>query len=349
MASGLSAGKLWGMRRMADAKGLFKMTAVDQRPPIKNPIREKRGTAEAPYDDVAGFKLMLVEELQAESSAMLLDPHFALPKGLSILSPAKGMIVTLEDSIFEETPGGRLSSEIDDWSVEKIKRAGGDAVKVLAWYRPDASPSVRSRQKDFARRIGDACARYDIPYLFELLVYPLPGESNQTRDYVEMTAKHADHVLESVRTFADPEFGIDIFKLESPVPAKDIPGANGANASEVQKLFDEMGRLAGRPWVMLSAGAGMAEFRRVLEHAYAAGASGYLAGRAIWLKPFQHFPDWDAIRAGLRAESVPYMRDINALTDALATPWHKHPAYGGKAGLAHEDASFRHHYKGFGA
>jgi len=26
----LSAGKLWGMRRMADAGGLFKMTAVDQ-------------------------------------------------------------------------------------------------------------------------------------------------------------------------------------------------------------------------------------------------------------------------------------------------------------------------------
>ena len=33
----LSPGKLWGMRRMADAHGRYKMTAVDQRPPIKNP------------------------------------------------------------------------------------------------------------------------------------------------------------------------------------------------------------------------------------------------------------------------------------------------------------------------
>ena len=71
----LSAGKLWGMRRMADENGLFKMTAVDQRPPIKNPIKEKRGTAEAPYEDVAGFKLMLIEELQQDASALLLDPH----------------------------------------------------------------------------------------------------------------------------------------------------------------------------------------------------------------------------------------------------------------------------------
>jgi tagatose 1,6-diphosphate aldolase len=343
----LSAGKLWGMRRMADAAGLFKMTAVDQRPPIKNPIKEKRGLAEAPYEDVAGFKLMLVEELQAESSAMLLDPHFALPRGMSLLSPTKGLIVTLEDSIFEETKGGRLSAEIDDWSVEKIKRVGGDAVKVLAWYRPDASPSVRIKQKDFAKRIGEACARYDIPYLFELLVYPLPGEANQTKDYIEMTAKHADHVLESVRAFAGPEFGIDVFKLESPVPAKAVPPLAGEGAKKVQKLFQEMGKIAGRPWVMLSAGAGMAEFRNVLEHAYAAGASGYLAGRAIWLTPFQAFPDWDAIRAGLRAESIPYMRDLNALTDAHAKPWHRHPLFGGHVTVPHPDAGFRHHYAGF--
>jgi tagatose 1,6-diphosphate aldolase len=337
------------MRRMADENGLFKMTAVDQRPPIKNPIKEKLGLAEAPYNDVAGFKLMLVEELQKESSAMLLDPHFALPKGMRILSPTKGLIVTLEDSIFQDGAGGRLSSEIDNWSVEKIKRCGGDAVKVLAWYRPDASPEVISKQKDFAKRIGDACAKYDIPYLFELLVYPLSGEANQTKDYVEMTAKHADHVLESVRAFAGPEYGIDIFKLESPVPAKSVPGSKGEGAAEVQKLFNEMGQLAGRPWVMLSAGAGMAEFKNVLEHAYAAGASGYLAGRAIWLKPFQYFPDWNAIREGLRNESVPYMRDLNALTDAKAMPWDRHASFGAEVTVPHEDASFRNHYTGFGA
>lgn len=348
-AGGLSAGKLWGMRRMADANGLFKMTAVDQRPPIKNPIREKRGLPEAPYDDVMGFKLMLVEELQAESSALLLDPHYILPQALSVISPAKGMIVTLEDSLFQETEGGRLSAEIDHWSVEKIKRAGGDAVKVLAWYRPDASPTVRTKQKDFARRIGDACRKYDIPYLFELLVYPLPGEANQTKDYIEMSGKHADHVLESVRAFSGAEFGIDVFKLESPIPAKDLARPDGPDPRQVQKLFDEMGALAGRPWVMLSAGAGMAEFRKVLEHAYAAGASGYLAGRAIWLKPFQHFPDWDAIRDGLRSESVPYMRDLNALTDARAMPWHRHAVFGGNAGVQHEGAAFRNHYSGMSA
>jgi len=340
-AGKLSPGKLWGMRRMADATGRFKMVAVDQRPPIKNPIKAARGTAEAPYDDVAGFKLMLVDELQAEATAMLLDPHFALPRGLSTLSPTKGLIVTLEDSIFRETPGGRLSSQIDHWSVEKIKRSGADAVKVLAWYRPDADLAVNLAQKDFTKAIGEACHRHDIPFLFELLVYPLAKDEHQTTDYVEMQGKHADHVLDSVREFARPDYGIDVFKLESPVPAK---GIESADRAATQKLFDEMGALCGRPWVMLSAGASMAEFKVVMQHAYAAGASGYLAGRAIWAEPFKAFPDWDAIRAGLRQRSVPYMAELNALTDAAATAWFDHPLYGGKAEVEHPDASFRLHY-----
>ncbi|HEV2603061.1 MAG TPA: tagatose 1,6-diphosphate aldolase [Microvirga sp.] len=340
----LTPGKLWGMRRMADAAGRFKMVAVDQRPPIKNPIKEKRGTAEAPFEDVAGFKLMLVEELQNDASAMLLDPHFALPGGMTLLSPAKGLIVTLEDSIFQETDGGRLSSEIDDWSVEKIKRVGGDAVKVLAWYRPDADKSVCQAQQDFTARIGEACARYDIPYVFELLVYPLPGEKNQTTQYIEMADKKSDLILDSVRAFADSKYGVDLFKVESPVPAREV----GETASkQVQDTFNEMGRLCGRPWVMLSAGAGMAEFKNIMACAYKAGASGYLAGRAIWAEPFKAFPDWEAIRQGLRAQSLPYMRELNALTDQAATPWFEHPVYGGQVGVPAQNGAFRRHYKGF--
>jgi tagatose 1,6-diphosphate aldolase len=338
----MSAGKLWGLRRMADAKGRFKMVAVDQRPPIKNPIRQKLNLPQAPYGEVERFKLLLVEELQADASALLLDPHFALPGGFTLMSPAKGLIVTLEDSIFRDTPDGRLSSEIDDWSVEKIKRCGGDAVKVLAWYRPDASEAVNIAQRDFVARIGDQCARYDIPFVFELLVYPLAGDANQTKDYVEMTGKHADHVLESVREFADPRYGVDLFKLESPVPATGIAGMDDG---KVQALFAEMGRLAGRPWVMLSAGAGMEDFLHVLDHAYRAGASGYLAGRAIWAKPFEAYPDWERIRQGLRELSGPYMARLNALTDSQAMPWNAHSCYGGSVGVANAEGSFRHHYR----
>ncbi len=340
----LTPGKLWGLRRMADARGIFKMTAVDQRPPIKGPIAKHLGVSEAPWDQVAGFKRLLIETLQDQSTAMLLDPHFAIPHGLDAMSPTKGLIVTLEDSVFEDTPGGRLSSDIDDWSVAKIKRMGGDAVKVLAWYRPDADEAVNRAQQDFTKRIGEECARFDIPFLFELLVYPLEKDTHQTKDYVEMKGKKADDVLASVEEFARPDYGIDVFKLESPVNAADADGS-----ADVQSVFDEMGRLAGRPWVMLSAGAGKPEFRNVLEHAFKAGASGFLAGRAIWLDAFQAYPDWDTIRSGLIGEANDYMKDICALADESAANWANHPCYGDAGAVfPWADAGFRHAYTDFG-
>ncbi|MCP3853298.1 MAG: tagatose 1,6-diphosphate aldolase [Actinomycetia bacterium] len=341
----MKAGKLWGMRRLADGAGRFKMLAVDQRPPIKNLIAQRRDTDDASYEDVCAFKAMLVEELAPHASAALLDPHFALPAAIHLASPGRGLLLTLEDSVFEETPTGRRSSPIDDWSVEKIKRAGGDAVKVLAWYRPDASPDILEHQHELALTIGEACRRFDIPYVFELLVYPFPGAAAHTTDYVEDTAKRADDVVASVAAFAGPEYGIDLFKLESPLPAGAVPDRAEDDGS-VQAVFDALGRAAGRPWVMLSAGATQPAFSRILEYAYAAGANGYLAGRAIWWDAGQAFPDLDAMRRRLRVDSVPYMEQLNRMTDEQATPWTDQPGALGPVVLDHAGAGFRHEYQG---
>jgi len=345
----LTPGKLWGMRRMADTQGRFKMVAVDQRPPFKNLIKDVRGTDEAPYGDVAGFTAMMCEDLCSRSTAMLVDPHYAYPVGMRFFDPARGLILTLEDSLFTEGEGGgRLSVEIDNWSVEKIKRAGGDAVKVLTWYRPDAPAVVNQAQQDFTKRIGEACAKFDLPYVFELLVYPLAGDADQTRDYVEMGGKVPDHVLRSVEEFAKPEYLVDLFKLESPVGANAVPGVGNAGWEDMQRYFDELGQLAGRPWVMLSAGAQMEPFANILTHAYREGASGYLAGRAIWADAFKAFPDWDHIRKRLPSEAWVFMDSINTMTDESALPWHQHAVYGAAPDVAPGDASFRAVFPGFG-
>ena len=81
----LSAGKWLGLRRLADASGRFKITAVDQRPPIQNEIRARRGSTEAPWKDVADVKRVLAESLAAESTALLMDPLYAWPRAHSAL------------------------------------------------------------------------------------------------------------------------------------------------------------------------------------------------------------------------------------------------------------------------
>jgi tagatose 1,6-diphosphate aldolase len=329
----VSAGKLWAMRRLADAEGLFRMVALDQRPPIMSLIKEKTGAATTPDEQIVAVKRVIAETLAEHASAVLVDPIWAYPAVIGTCVPHRGLILTLEDHRFEETPRGRKTHAIEGWSVAKIKRLGGDGVKVLAYYRPDAPREVTEHQKRFVRAVGDACRRFDIPFVFELLVYPLkqPAGGN---DYLEDPQKRPELVIESVQTFAAEEYGVDIFKLESPIPAESVPDPKEADEAEiarVQGLFDQLGKAAGRPWVMLSAGAGQAAFRRVLHYAFKAGASGFLAGRAIWLDAAQAYPDLDAMRTGMREGSAAYLKEITALARAQATPWSKHPCFSGQA------------------
>jgi len=336
----LTPGKLLGMRRMSDDKGLFKMIAADQRPPITGPIAKQLGLAQAPWEEVTKFKAEIVTQLQGASSAILLDPYYGIPAAFDKLASDKGLVVTLEDSVFSESTAGRFSKNIDHWTVNKIKRLGGDAVKVLVWYRPDASSENLVFQQDYVKRIGEECQRFDIPFLLELLLYPLADEATKSTGYAEMKEKNSDLVLASIEEFAKEEYGVDVFKLESPV------NANMINSSgNVQELFNEMGRLAGRPWVMLSAGAKKESFQNILLHAFQAGASGFLAGRAIWQDSFSAYPNWKKVIDGLSSDGFSYLQKITKIADKKALPWTSHQCYGARGATLHpQDSSFKQHY-----
>ena len=211
----LSAGKLRGLARLADRDGRFRMVAVDQRPPLFRALASALQVAEdeLAWEEVADAKALLVRELGPHAGAVLLDPVWAQPRALLDLPGDVGMLSTLEGYAFREVDGERRSQPIEGWSVAKARRSGADAIKVLAWDRPDVSEATRRHQDAFVREAADACRRYDLPFVLELLDYPLPGED--VNDPVWIRAK-AERVLGSLRHFADPSFGVDLFKLELP-------------------------------------------------------------------------------------------------------------------------------------
>ena len=174
MSNNFSLGKQRGLRRMQTPQNHFAMIALDQRPPIANLIASKRGVpvAQVSFKDMIDFKHLIVDSLGQYASAMLLDPNYAFPAAIDKISANTGLILTLEDHRFKETFGGRLSHSIENWSVEKIKRAGADAVKALVWYRPDADPEVISHQRNYVETIARECHHFDIAFVLELLVYP---------------------------------------------------------------------------------------------------------------------------------------------------------------------------------
>jgi tagatose 1,6-diphosphate aldolase len=313
----LSAGKLWGMRRMADAGGRFKMLAVDQRVPLEELLRARGG--EPTYAAMAGIKRLLVEELGDLATSLLLDPLYAVPAALDCTPPTAGLLVTAEHGRTEDSAEGRRSRLIADWSVAKIKRLGADGVKLLLWFSPAAAPAVIRHQQALAREVGRDCRDHDIPFLLELLIYRLPGQ-----DEAAYLADRPRLVADSAAAFADAAYGVDIFKLETPLRATDLadPAEGSPAADAARAAFAALAApIAGRPWVMLSAAAPAEAFRRVLHYAYGAGASGYLAGRSIWLEAAELHPDMTAMRQRLRDQARRYMASLNALTDRQARPW----------------------------
>lgn len=321
-------GVLWRLRRIADERGFLTMLATDQRPPIERLVAEKRGEDSPRSEDLAAVKRALISELGPHASAILVDPLVGYPAGIDRVDPRRGLLVTLEHAVYDETPGGRRSGPIPGWTVEAISRLGADAVKVLAWYRPDADPAIRDHQQQWVAEVGATCRRHDMPFLFELLVYPFSRGAGTGDSYAEDSGKRAEAVIESVETFAEPRFGVDVFKLESPIPASALPDP-AVDTGDTQAVFDALGRAAGRPWVVLSAGADPAAFHRVVSYACRAGASGFLAGRAIWWDALQHFPDVDRFVSELRTSAVPYLESLTALVHREATPWHLHPRFAG--------------------
>ncbi|MDC0498863.1 tagatose 1,6-diphosphate aldolase, partial [Alphaproteobacteria bacterium] len=280
-------GKLIHIKKLCNDQSHLQMLAIDQRPPIFNLIKKKK--KKYTYTDVVDFKKNISLSLSKHSTAILMDPVYSVPS-LIPSSKSKGLIITLEDHDFIEKGKGRYSKNIKNWTVEKIKRIGGDAVKVLAWYRPDADQKSIKYQKEYIETIGKQCEKYDIPFLLELLVYPFKNEIGYSKDYKEQLDKNQNHVINSVKEFSKAKYKVDIFKLESPVDSSQLRNSKFTKTTE--GAFKQLSKATRNiPWVMLSSGMSKKSFLNCLKLAYKNGASGYLAGRTIWLDAFKDYPN----------------------------------------------------------
>lgn len=333
----MSAGKLRGMARLSDRDGRFRMVAVDQRPPLFRALARARGVSESElsWEEVADAKALLVKELGPHAGAVLVDPVWAQPRALLDLPGDVAMLSTLEGYDFEVVAGERRSRAIAGWSVAKARRSGADAIKLLAWHRPDLSEATRRHQDSFVRDAADACRRHDLPFVLELIDYPLPGESPSDEGWLRSKGQR---VLGSLRRYADASFGVDLFKLELPFAVHQIREvAAGAldgvarqpllDRNEAEALLAEMDAASPVPWVLLSAGVGPSAFEYAVELAAGAGASGFLAGRALWLSALDAWPDREAVARSLRERSLPLMRRLAARVEE-ATPWTAHRRFG---------------------
>jgi len=312
----ISIGKIRGLQQIATPSGLLVMCAMDHRSGLVSMMEGAHH--EAPdYAEIVQMKMDMCSALGPHSSGILLDPEYGAAQCISggALRGQTGLLVSIEATGYQKDPTGRLTSLLKDWGVEKIKRMGASAVKILVYYRPDIT-KLAQKQLKIIDRVAADCIKYDIPLLVEPKTYRVEGES---MDSAEFARNLPQMVIETARQMT--ALPIDVLKAEFPADMK--------YEHDTDKLAGYCRQLDGAssvPWVILSAGVGYETFKQQVTIACQAGASGFLGGRAIWQ---------EATEMELRDERISFlsgtaakrMQELVEIAGRYARPWY------GKFGL----------------
>jgi tagatose 1,6-diphosphate aldolase len=280
------------------AKATFQILAIDHQDALKRAMHPGDPTS-VTDGEMRDFKRLVVSHLSQSVTGVLLDPVYGAFDAIASTNLQTALLVELEkaDYALEPMP---LNVEIDpDWSVSKIKRMGADGVKLFYYYNPFEAEHA-AHQDDVIRSVVADCAKYDIPFYAEPIVY-FPEGSTHTK---------ADLVVESAKRAA--VLGVDVLKLEFPVNGTHDDGTWEDACRAITDAVDV-------PWVLLSAGVDFETFARQLEAACKGGASGYIVGRAIWgpLAPLKSEERGEMLYRTIR----PRLKLLNAITSLHGRPW----------------------------
>jgi len=310
--SELSIGKIRGLQQITTTGGIFLICAMDHRGSFQKMI-ETEQTQKVDYQDIVEYKLDLCDALAPYSSGILLDPNFGAAQCIAagILPGRTGLLVSVEATGYESQHEGRITKLQRGWSVEKIKRMGAAAVKILIYYRPDMK-EVAAKQLETVKYISHQCQKFDIPFLVEPVTYAIKAENPESREYA---IKKSELVIETARQTTS--LSMDVLKSEFPAYLQ-----YETNRSKLLKLCQRLDQASSVPWVILSAGVNYEQFRQQVEIACRAGASGFLGGRAIWQ---------DALKIPERKERIGFIRTIVAqrlkelgeIATKYGTPWYR--------------------------
>lgn len=304
----LSIGKLRGLGQLADEAGIFLICAMDHRGSLKKMINP--GNPEAvDHETMVSYKMELCSVLTPEVSAILLDPEYSAPYAVAsgVLPPRVGLLVSMEETGYSGTKTARLTCLLQGWSVEKVKRMAASAVKLLIYYHPEAA-EVTHKQQELVADLARECQKADIPCLVEPVSYPLEGQSPE-----EFARRKPEVVIRTAHEIT--ALGIDVLKAEFPADLR-----YESNEGKLLSYCQQLDEASQTPWVLLSAGVTFDEFARELEIACKAGASGFLAGRAVWQEAMA-IKDGTERRRWLARVAVERLRRLKDIAASYARPW----------------------------
>jgi len=308
----LTIGKIRGLQQIANSDGIFAMCAMDHRGSLRRMLDEEH-PGEVDYEEMVEHKLELCSSLAKYASAVLLDPMYGAAQCIShgALPNNIGLLVSIEASGYGDDKEHRVTNLLDEWTVEKVKRMGASAVKILVYYRPELE-QLASSQLNTVNMVATECIKYDIPFLVEPISYPIGNEINNPPQFAALKEQLVIKTAQDITALP-----IDVLKAEFPADLR-----YRKDKSELINLCRHLDMSSQVPWVVLSAGVDFEVFCQQVEIACQAGASGFLGGRAIWQEAMHIDNARERVRF-LSTVGADRLKRLNEITSKYAVPWYK--------------------------
>jgi tagatose-1,6-bisphosphate aldolase len=301
----LSIGKIRGLQRVSTPNKSIALLAVDHRNNLRSLLKPD-SPGSVSDAEMVGIKKQVVAELGLYGSGVLLDPVYGAAQCISsgALPTNRGLVVALEQTGYTGGPSNRLSQRLPGWSVEKIRRMGADAVKLLVYYHPQSSTAPEI--EELVAGVAQECKDQDLPLFLESLSYSLDPYAPKLT-----SAERSEVVIESLRRLSP--MGADVFEAEFPVDL------NAGNDEILAKACEDLTSASAIPWVLISSSTHYYDYMREVNIACRSGASGVAVGRAIWQEAVPL--SVDKRREFLQQVTRPRMERLTALCNAMAQPW----------------------------
>jgi tagatose 1,6-diphosphate aldolase len=160
-------------------------------------------------------------------------------------------------------------------------------------------------------RLADQCLEEDIAFLVEPVSYPIEKTETSSKKFAEIKP---GLVIETARQIT--ALPIDVLKSEFPADIK-----FEQDEGKLLGLCRELNQASRLPWVLLSAGVDFESFKKQVKIACKAGASGFLAGRALWQEGAQ-IRSRDERMKFFQNTAAPRLKELIEITDIYGKPWY---------------------------
>ena len=297
------------LSRCAEEAGVFTILAIDHRANLAEDMATARGRPVS-RQDLLTFKRAAIQGLAGWYSAVLADPDYGFPalENMPADMPGKperefGLLAPLEITDYSAHPSRRETKFIENWGVEEIVRCGGNGVKLLLFFHPEAR---RARaQTEMVDRIGAQCRASGLPFFLEPVVCSLdPDQTLSNEERAQLTVETARHFSQR---------SVDVLKLPFPLNADAPPNT-------WKPALRNLDEACAVPWTLLSGGVSFELFYKQAVAACRAGASGVIAGRAVWGEGVAL--EGEALDTFMKTTARQRMETLAALCIRYGTPWH---------------------------